>query len=626
MTRLHGSASPSWNGCLMVDPIGLLLLEQEAPCIPQKLLRRMMKSQVWQRYERGFISSLDEAANELSRFPYVQRWYQASLGNMKTSLPETLSKTLRLSRSQLTIEPAMAEFLESLCTGVCAKLACVSNLNAEELSFLRCAFPSLFDKFDAIAISGEERVGKDSWKLLRTAMERVGVSDPRQCAYITVAKDMEAVLAARSLGLYAIVLHESSSTSLGKIPFRHLQFDHVLSHILGEIHLQPQHHLQQCRSQIIPDSRSLHVLNPEIAQYRNGLYVWIPSMARSMPKITCLPHSVDVPSCSSHIHSARRFLFREGKECQDFMFYSFTSEGIRIFDNFAQFLIAEAMKDARFLPMNSPPPTGLFCFVGDGYTGLSPQFMKDTVFQTGSDASTYLDIPADLDTTSVGLSVMHAFSKVDMETINLVLDSTLQYLSMDDGIVQVYFDKERPRVDPVVVANVLYLFHLAGRQHDIESSARYVHQVLLHGAYENGTIFYALPECFLFHVSRLVHRFPDHFADNGIRDLLQHRLGQHISNLIGDLANNNLAISLAMSIVACYLCGLNGAQYDLVQTKVLCRLLELQREDGSWNCDPYYRYGSNSVSWIGNEGVTTAFALLAINLHSGSSDWNAKLV
>ncbi|KAH7279190.1 hypothetical protein KP509_37G009500 [Ceratopteris richardii] len=367
MTRLHGSVSPSWNGRVMVDPIGLLLSEQEAPCIPQKLLRRMMKSQVWQRYERGFILSLDEAANELSRFPYVQRWYQTSLGNVKTSLPETISKTLRLSRTQLTVEPAMAEFLQALCTGLCAKLACVSNLNAEELSFLRCAFPSLFDKFHAIAISGEERVGKNSWRLLQTAMERVGVSDPRQCAYITVPKDMEAVVAARSLGLYAIVLHDSSSTSLGKIPFRHLQFDQVLSHILGEINLQPQHHRRQSRSQIFPDSSSLHVFNPDIVQYRNGLYVWIPSM----PKITCLPHSVDGPSCSSHILSARRFLFREGKESQDFIFYSLTSEGLRIFDNFAQFLIAEAMHDARFLPMNSPTPTGLICFLGRIYRILS---------------------------------------------------------------------------------------------------------------------------------------------------------------------------------------------------------------------------------------------------------------
>ncbi|KAH7279186.1 hypothetical protein KP509_37G009100 [Ceratopteris richardii] len=284
------------------------------------------------------------------------------------------------------------------------------------------------------------------------------------------------------------------------------------------------------------------------------------------------------------------------------------------------------MNDARFLPINSPPPTGLFCFVSDGYTGFSPDlFMKDTVVQIDSDASTYVDSPADLDTTSVGLSVMHDFSKVDMETINMVLDNMLQYLSMDDGIVQVYFDKERPRVDPVVVANVLYLFHLAGRHHEIESSATFIHQVLLHRAYENGTIFYALPECFLFHVSRIVHRFPDQFADNGIRDLLQHRLRQHISNLVGDLPNNNLAMSLAMSIVACYFCGLDGAEHDLVQRKVLCRMLELQREDGSWNCDPYYRYGSNVVSWIGNEGVTTAFALLAMNLHSGSNNRNAKL-
>ncbi|KAH7299338.1 hypothetical protein KP509_24G006200 [Ceratopteris richardii] len=277
------------------------------------------------------------------------------------------------------------------------------------------------------------------------------------------------------------------------------------------------------------------------------------------------------------------------------------------------------MNDIRFLPMQSPPPSGLFCFVASRFTAVSPTW-KEATPPKDMESSTYVDIPDDLDTTSIGLSILHRFGKVKMNMINKVLDKMMGYLSMDDGIVQVYFDIERPRIDPVAIANVLYLFHLAGRGHEVERSERFLEQVLLHRAYEDGTIYYNLPESFLLHVARLVNKFPDHFGDNGMKSLLQKRLSEHLAALLTDTESTLYAISLAMCMRACLLCDVEGSEHHILMKEARRRLVGLQRQDGSWDCDPYYRYGSNSRSWIGNEGLTTAYALLALDPHLGSQD------
>ena len=58
-------------------------------------------------------------------------------------------------------------------------------------------------------------------------------------------------------------------------------------------------------------------------------------------------------------------------------------------------------------------------------------------------------IPEDIDTTSVGLSVLYKFGKVTMDTINRVHNKMLlKHVS-------------------VAVTNTLFLFHFAGRGHEV---------------------------------------------------------------------------------------------------------------------------------------------------------------
>lgn len=77
----------------------------------------------------------------------------------------------------------------------------------------------------------------------------------------------------------------------------------------------------------------------------------------------------------------------------------------------------------------------------------------------------------------------------------------------DAGVLQVYFDHARPRVDPVA-ANALFLFALAGRAADAPPTEAFVRAVLRRRAHQGGTPYYPLPESFLYAVSRLVDAFP----------------------------------------------------------------------------------------------------------------------
>ena len=53
-------------------------------------------------------------------------------------------------------------------------------------------------------------------------------------------------------------------------------------------------------------------------------------------------------------------------------------------------------------------------------------------------------LPQDIDTTSIGLSVLYKFGKVSMALVNSVLDKILlKYVCDVDGISQVYFDANR---------------------------------------------------------------------------------------------------------------------------------------------------------------------------------------
>jgi hypothetical protein len=119
-----------------------------------------------------------------------------------------------------------------------------------------------------------------------------------------------------------------------------------------------------------------------------------------------------------------------------------------------------------------------------------------------------------------------------------------------------------------VCANVLTLFYANGRGAELRPTLKWVHDVLYHRAYVDGTRYYTSPECFLFFVGRLL----DHTSDRELHLLLKPLLRKRVKERIG-LAGD--ALALAMRMLACASVGIR----DSTDFKAL---LSLQCEDGGW--------------------------------------------
>jgi len=213
----------------------------------------------------------------------------------------------------------------------------------------------------------------------------------------------------------------------------------------------------------------------------------------------------------------------------------------------------------------------------------------------------------DLDTTALGLTVLPEASEAAKQE---VMDKILQ-LRNSDGIVQVYFDESRPRLgeisvnellnyfitilpDPVVCVNVLTLFYHYNRGHELSETLAWVKNVLIHRAYLSGTSYYAIPECFLYFLSRLIISVPE--VSKSLRSAFRYAIRERFG-APGD------ALALAMRIIA-------AANVGLSDDVDLPTLLSLQEIDGRFT-GYFYRYGASGLL-VGNDGVTTALAQQAI--------------
>ncbi|KAG1890277.1 hypothetical protein F4604DRAFT_1889197 [Suillus subluteus] len=251
---------------------------------------------------------------------------------------------------------------------------------------------------------------------------------------------------------------------------------------------------------------------------------------------------------------------------------SVTENGIFLRENFAQLLILEATDNRNLVNLTDTHQTWNF-------------------FQ-GKPLLTTEEFPFDLDTTSLGLTVMGSPEDV----AHSVMDDMLDYID-DDGIIQTYFDHRRPRFDPVVCVNALTLFYSYGRGHQLDRTLHWVREVLLHRAYLDGTRYYATPECFLYFLGRLLEISNDVYLAAYIKPLLIERVRERIGT-DGDA----LALSMRLRV-----CAYLGVRNDVD----LRTLLPLQCEDGGWEIGWIYKYGSSGIR-IGNRGLTTSLAMKAI--------------
>lgn len=144
------------------------------------------------------------------------------------------------------------------------------------------------------------------------------------------------------------------------------------------------------------------------------------------------------------------------------------------------------------------------------------------------------------------------------------------------------------------------MFYKYGRGHQLQRTLEWVHDVLLHRAYVDGTRYYDTGDCFLFFVSRLLKTSQDPQLQNYLGALLKDRTQERIG-APGD------ALNLAIRLQVCHAFGLDND----VDMKTL---LSLQWEDGGWEAGCMYKYGATGLK-LGNRGLTTALAIQVIGEH-----------
>lgn len=199
--------------------------------------------------------------------------------------------------------------------------------------------------------------------------------------------------------------------------------------------------------------------------------------------------------------------------------------------------------------------------------------------------------PCDIDTTSIGLTVT---THVSLDTKMSVMDEMLTYVN-EDGIIQTYFDRARPRIDPIVCVNALTFFYMHDRGHELRATLDWVYDILKTRAYTEGTLYYFGGDTFLFFLSRLLSVSPEVFDRFGA--LYRERVFER-SGAEGD------AQQLAMRVIA-------GAATGMRMIVDCERLVSMQNEDGSFPMGWAYKHGSTGMLF-GNQGWSTALAAQAM--------------
>ncbi|KAJ5153652.1 uncharacterized protein N7500_009091 [Penicillium coprophilum] len=259
---------------------------------------------------------------------------------------------------------------------------------------------------------------------------------------------------------------------------------------------------------------------------------------------------------------------------------SVTESGITIHENFAQLLILDVIGNRELVRLETWDRTWNY-FIGKPCDRL----ICPSELTTG-------DFPNDLDTTSIALSII----PTEKSVLWSVMDEMLTFTN-EDGIFMTYFDHSRPRVDPVVCVNILYLFCQHGREIEAARTFEWVLDVLRNRAYQAGSRYYPSPDVFLYFLTRLSRVVRDGSRREELLSLLQPRVTERIGT-------DGSVVSLSTRILACCSMG-------IVNHCDVPKLLALQSRDGGWPVDWIYKLGSSGLK-VGNRGLNTALATKAI--------------
>lgn len=202
-------------------------------------------------------------------------------------------------------------------------------------------------------------------------------------------------------------------------------------------------------------------------------------------------------------------------------------------------------------------------------------------------------LPDDNDTTALGMQIV----KYDDVIAHSLLDQMLEWMN-EDGIIDMYHDRNRPRFDPIVSVNMCTSFYLYQREHQVQDMINWVRNILYHRAYSKGTYYFRCPDWFLFYVNRLLVISKSPSLMESIGSLLKERVQERIG-IPGD------SIALAMRLIVCNSMGAYNYQ-DFEALK------ELQRDDGGWDAGYLYSFPIIGKK-VMNRGLGTALAVQALS-------------
>ena len=205
-------------------------------------------------------------------------------------------------------------------------------------------------------------------------------------------------------------------------------------------------------------------------------------------------------------------------------------------------------------------------------------------------------LPADVDCTAVGLSLLHQTDRAGRNLVNRAVDRMMQNTD-EAGVIKVYFPPcgHRQYVDPVVCLNALYLFALVGREAEARATLDFVRRWALSGEYIEGTRYYPSPDVFLYFLFRFVDRFPS--AAESLAGPLRRGLRERFDT-------SRSPLDLAIRVMLARKMGIaNDGDHR--------RLTDSQARDGAWAAGPFFRFGKRR-GFFGSRELTTAFAIKAL--------------
>ncbi len=208
--------------------------------------------------------------------------------------------------------------------------------------------------------------------------------------------------------------------------------------------------------------------------------------------------------------------------------------------------------------------------------------------------------PEDLDTTSMVLSFLLTNKKLTRKEVLPVAEHMINNRNKN-GVIQVYFDDKRPRVDAIVTINVLYLMYQIGwgQREELQKSIEFVYDYLVNKTYLEGTRYYPSPDVFLFFLSRLVTGYPDDFTKF---------FAPLKENLLSRVNSTTFSAERAFRVIALKKLGIAN-RIDFL------KMLDEQLEDGGW---PMYGLfiAAKSKTYFGSRELSSSFALEALTVMS----------